>query len=103
MSGYRLSSRADKDYQDILTYTIEKWGVIQFQKYGDLLRASFKRIAENPELPLSRSREDLFTGCRILKVESHYVLYRQHDGFVEIARILSVRSHLRRHIPQEYK
>jgi hypothetical protein len=50
-----------------------------------------KNFAENPTAPGSRLRDDLFPGCRIFRVEHHYLVYRFQDDVIEVGRILHER------------
>jgi len=102
MGKYRLSLWADQDYEAILAYTLDQWGELQLKKYDELMLSAFRELTKNPLLPFSRTRDDLFPGCRLLRVGQHYVLYRSKDGIIEIARILHVQRELQQHIPKHY-
>jgi plasmid stabilization system protein ParE len=54
----------------------------------NLVEATMERIAENPNAPGSKAREDLASGCRTFHSGKHVVIYRKNGDTAEIARIL---------------
>lgn len=88
MRSFRNSSHADEDLISILAYTYEKWGIEQQGKYAKLLEGARDEIREEPFLLGSKEREDLAPGCRLYRVERHYIVYRVKDDVIEIARVL---------------
>lgn len=100
--AYKLSSYAQKDIEDILTYTLETWGILQFQKYQILIENTLKAISEDPALAKSRSREELFPLCRSYAFGKHIIFYRLKNEIVEIVRILHERMDIDSQIPEEY-
>jgi plasmid stabilization system protein ParE len=44
-----LSERAQLDFRDILSYTLQTWGEEQLVKYRDLIASAFATITNNPE------------------------------------------------------
>ena len=63
-------------------------------------------LAEGPEIPGSKARDEIMPGIRTLHVArhgsrgSHLLMYRLgSDGVIEITRILHERMDLPRHIP----
>jgi hypothetical protein len=44
MTGYRLSQQAAQDYREILAFTLNEWGVAQFEAYASLLDETFERL-----------------------------------------------------------
>jgi plasmid stabilization system protein ParE len=45
-------------------------------------------LREFPEL--GRARDDLFPGCRIHRIQQHYILYRIDETAIRVVRILHV-------------
>jgi len=88
---YKLSSYAQKDFENMLTYTLETWGLRQFHTYHILIEKTLKEISEDPELAKSRSREELFPLCRSYAFGKHVVFYRVKNDTLEIVRILHER------------
>ena len=91
MPGWILSPLAEADLEDIFEYTLSRWGEEQFYVYRDKLTAALNTIALDPEVVGSRSREDLFQGCRIFRVEHHYLVYRRGRDGIEVGRVLHER------------
>jgi toxin ParE1/3/4 len=99
---YRLSAPADEDLLSIFLYTIEKWGEEQVPVYLGQLDDAFALLAENPLLIRSKSREDLATCCRLLKVGLHVIVYRTEESYIAIARILHESMDFGQHVGEEY-
>ena len=104
MRGFKLSAFAADDVFDALSYTYDKWGGEQMRKYEGLLEHGRDLIRQDPYLLGSKSINDLLTGCRLYKVEHHYVFYRLNEGdnTVEIARILHEKRDFVRHVGEKH-
>ncbi|MBE9010247.1 type II toxin-antitoxin system RelE/ParE family toxin [Pseudanabaenaceae cyanobacterium LEGE 13415] len=89
MQGYWLSEQAELDYREILAFTLEQWGVDQFNQYADLLENTFDRLVEMPAL--GSRRDDIKPGFYRYRVGQHYIFYRIAEETVQIARILHIR------------
>lgn len=100
--AYRLSRYAERDIQKILTYTIDTWGIRQFNKYRDLIKQSLHMLSTDPQTSISRKRDELFSGCRSYLFGKHIIFYRVRRSNVEIVRILHQRMDVISHIPEEY-
>jgi toxin ParE1/3/4 len=109
--NYQLTEAAAQDVIDILRETGRQFGRLQSRRYGALIEAAIQMVAENPERPGSRQRDDL-SGVRSFHVElaarrrgaaSHVLYYlRAHlddgrEGIV-IARVLHDRMEPLRHL-----
>lgn len=106
MSGrYRLTEAADKDVEGILAESGRLFGPHQRETYAHLIKEAVERLAEEPERPGSRLREELCPGVRSFHIEiaarrrgaaSHIVYYARgpmsdgRDGIV-ILRVLHER------------
>ena len=101
MGSYRLSKFAERDFADVLRYTIRTWGKEQGTTYFQLLTLARIQIVDNPILPGSKSRNDLASGCRAFKVSKHLIFYRVNRATVEIARILHGAMDFSRHVTEE--
>lgn len=101
--AYKLSRYAEADIENILTYTIETWGIKQFHTYRKLIEDSIERIGKEPETGLSRKREELFPGCRSYPFGKHIIFYRINPNWVEVVRILHQRMEYGSHIPEEFR
>jgi toxin ParE1/3/4 len=65
-------------------------GVEQRQRYRALLDEGMDRLTRYPELGLTR--DDLYQGCRALRVEQHILYYRVTDTKIIVGRVLHVRQ-----------
>ena len=86
MVNYRLSNEAKADLIRIHQYGIEKFGMVQADKYYDSLFECFSTIAERPFS--FESVDYLKQGYRrcVCGVDSIY--FRIHDNMVEIMAIV---------------
>ncbi|MEN3931745.1 type II toxin-antitoxin system RelE/ParE family toxin [Microvirga sp. W0021] len=90
VSGYRLTPAAYDDLDDIWRYTAETWSLEQADKYIDELSDVFETIASLPSL--ARERMEFNPPVRIHVHQSHLVIYRISDNFVDILRLLGGRQ-----------
>jgi toxin ParE1/3/4 len=86
VSAYRLTRKAQRDFEEIWAYSKIKWGARRAHGYLREIRAMIAMVAEHPDL--SPIDEDLPEGCRKRTAGSHLVVYRRRGDFVEIVRIL---------------
>ena len=96
----RLSKLALGDLDSIYSDTVEKWGREQADRYVGAIWAAFEKVAQAPER--WRLRAELHPGCRICFIGRHAILYRIHEGRVEIARVLHDAMDFPRHIPRDF-
>lgn len=110
--NYRLTEAADADIADILRETMQQFGPVQRGRYAALIEKAIEMVAEEPERPGSRPRDDLAAGVRSFHLElaagrrgaaAHMVYYlrgRLDDGCdgVIIARMLHERMDPLRHM-----
>lgn len=92
----RLSIAAQKDLQEIYSYTIKTWGETQADNYVDSLWRTFQKISKAPHE--YRFREDLYKNCQLAAHGKHLILFRCQDADIEIARILHSAMDAKRHI-----
>lgn len=110
--NYRLTEAADDDIVDILRETTRQFGPLQRKRYAALIERAIEMVAEAPECPGSRQREDLAAGVRSFHIEiaagrrgaaSHVIYYlcgRLDDGRdgVIVVRLLHERMEPLRHL-----
>jgi toxin ParE1/3/4 len=88
MASFRLLRRARIDLLDIATYTADRWGDAQAEKYLAELFLGFQFVADRPEL--RRPFREIPTYFRVV-VGRHAVFYRSTaDSDVLIVRVLHV-------------
>jgi toxin ParE1/3/4 len=85
-----LTPRAEQDYDDILLYGRQTWGMEQTLRYKSDLDRAIERLGEFPEI--SRTHDRYFEGCRIRSVGSHVLYYRILDDEIQVVRILHKRA-----------
>ncbi|HEX7743068.1 MAG TPA: type II toxin-antitoxin system RelE/ParE family toxin [Sphingobium sp.] len=93
MTSYRVQHAAGRRIDDIYTYTRERWGQDQAERYIRGLFARFEDIAERRiacrDVPRELGVEGFY--CRY---ERHYVYWRVlSDGAVGIVTVLHERMH----------
>ena len=90
MNKYRLTNQAEKDLEEIWSYTYQKWSVDQADRYYNLIIDEIEFIASNPLTgkPVDYIKE----GYRSSKIKSHLIFYRkQEDEKILVVRILHER------------
>jgi toxin ParE1/3/4 len=113
MARYQLSNPAKADIVAILKRSEELHGLHARIRYRALLTAAMRRVANEPEGPLTTAHTDLLPGIRSFHVRHsrkesrearvakpvHVVLYRSlQPGLIEIVRILHERMNPRLHL-----
>jgi len=86
MAVYRLSQRADQDFESIYVFGVLNFGLEQAEIYTDGLERRFEQIATQPLL--YPAIDHIQPGYRRSVYGSHAVYYRIHEDIVLIARIL---------------
>jgi toxin ParE1/3/4 len=102
----RLGAVAELDFANILKWTTENFGSRQARIYRDTLMQAIGELANGPDVPGSRARDEIMSGLRTLHVARrgrrgrHFLLYRVVEGrIIEIGRILHDQMDLQRHLP----
>ena len=99
-----LGEDAETDIDDILEWSVFRFGAAVRDGYQALMMATFASIARNPELPGSHDRSDLGDGIRTLHLRAcrdevdpairrianprHFVVYRQAGEVLQVVRLL---------------
>jgi toxin ParE1/3/4 len=97
---------AQRDFQTILAYTVETFGVRQARRYEALLIKAILRLHQGPNIAGSIARDDIRPHLRSLPLvpssrSRHFILYRRQNGVIEVLRILHVAMDFSRHIPKD--
>jgi toxin ParE1/3/4 len=102
----RLGALAEIDFASILKWTTENFGPRQAAIYRDTLLKAIGELANGPDVPGSRARDEIMSGARTLHVARHgrrgrhLLVYRALEGqIIEIGRILHDQMDLQRHLP----
>lgn len=97
MADFKLTKKAVEDLSRIWEYTSEIWSKNQADKYYNTLIASFKEIADNPDV--GKSYEGIAQNLLGVNVNRHVIFYRiTNENYVEITRILHERMDLKKRI-----
>lgn len=100
----RLHPQAEDDIADVLTYTLERFGLQQYGRYEQIIEEALARVAERPDVGRAfpdRAGLFLYSIGRRGRHASHQLLYRLlADGRVEILRLLHDSMDVSRHIPR---
>lgn len=96
MPEYRLSPAAERDLEAIWTYTAERWGLDQAERYTDLLTEAFAELAQSPKT--APTCDHIRPGYRRRSVERHVVYFRITDYGIAVIRILHDRMDAPRHL-----
>ncbi|MBK1722981.1 type II toxin-antitoxin system RelE/ParE family toxin [Thiocystis violacea] len=85
MVGYRLTTRAAQDFEDIFVYGAVTFGVERAESYAAGLEARFEHLVEHPRL--YQAVDDIRSGYRRSVYGSHAI----YDQIVDDKQILIVR------------
>jgi toxin ParE1/3/4 len=103
----RLSDTAESDFDDILRWTMRRFGAIQAASYGELLGTALARLERGPMIAGGRQRDEIGAGLRTLHVGRrgrHIILFRiggEPDRTIDVLRILHDAMDLARHVARE--
>ncbi|HKV15023.1 MAG TPA: type II toxin-antitoxin system RelE/ParE family toxin [Reyranella sp.] len=102
----RLGAAAELDFANVLKWTTENFGARQSRAYRDALVRAIAELADGPDLPGAKTRDEIMPGLRTLHIArhgrrgSHFLMYRSTpERTIEIIRILHEGMDLQRHIP----
>jgi toxin ParE1/3/4 len=83
---YHLSEKAETDLQEIITYTLNVWGMDQVFRYVDNLYDHFELLGNQPAM--GRACSSLSSGLRRFEVQKHVVFYLPERGGILVVRVL---------------
>lgn len=93
MSGFRVQRAAGHRLDEIFTYTRERWGEAQAERYINGLFARFTAIAKR-EFPWHPIPADFGVDGYVCRHEQHFIYWKLlADGTVGIVTILHQRMH----------
>lgn len=85
--SYRISEKAVEDLENIWTYTLHKWSLIQADRYYNQIINEIEFVTNN--FLAGKSMGHIKKGYRVTVVKSHLIFYRKsQDNQVEVIRIL---------------
>ena len=86
---YQLTEEADRDVEEILTYSVNNFGVTQTQHYFEALKKCIELLADNPNM--GHSAEDILPEYLRFPHESHIIFYKSLSSSILVVRILHER------------
>ena len=86
MANYRLSKKADEDFESIYVFGLLNFGLMQADAYADGLEKRFEQIAALPDL--YPAIDHIKPGYSFSVYQTHSIYYRVDNAGVLIARIL---------------
>ncbi|PWE17353.1 hypothetical protein DDZ18_06620 [Marinicauda salina] len=96
MPELRLRPLARRDLTDIWRYAADRWSEDQADRYLRTLNETLLSLLEFPER--GRSLESVRATYRMVRAESHLVIYRPLGQAIEVVRILHMRMDPERHL-----
>ena len=82
----RCDHAAEADLIDIWSYTCERWGERQADRYLQALHDALTRLANDPTS--GRDRSALRAGYRSLTIERHVIFYTCTEAELRVRRVL---------------
>jgi len=107
----RLADAAEKDFREIIRWTLQQFGVAQAASYAKILSAALTSLTEGPDVRGARPREEIGKGIFTLHVARkgargrHFIVFRAGRGkdqqIIEVLRLLHDSMDLARHVPRD--
>lgn len=104
----RLTRAAEADFEDILIWTVERFGARQARTYATTLTRAISALTSGPTVTGVRAREDLGPGVATLHVARgrrkgrHLIVFRvrieRDEYFIDVLRVLHDTMDLLRHL-----
>ncbi|MCA0316542.1 MAG: type II toxin-antitoxin system RelE/ParE family toxin [Proteobacteria bacterium] len=91
-----LTPRAQRDLDDIVSYSEEAGGFDQAVAYVRGLHAVMQRLCRFPRM--GRQADEIRPGIRVAAAGSHVILYRIGAKQIDVVRILHKRMDIDQHL-----
>ncbi|MCC7410652.1 MAG: type II toxin-antitoxin system RelE/ParE family toxin [Gammaproteobacteria bacterium] len=105
----RLTAAAEADFEEILGWTVARFGKAQARIYADTVSAALNELAYGPTVVGARERNDILKGLFTLHVARegrkgrHFLMFRvvrtPDRDVIEVLRLLHDAMDLQRHLP----
>jgi len=105
----RLTAAAEADFEEILRWTVDRFGEAQARIYAETISAALNDLAAGPTIVGARKRDDILKGIFTLHVARmgrkgrHFVMFRvgraPEREVIEVLRLLHDAMDLQRHLP----
>lgn len=107
----RLAATALEDYQDILQWTVDNFGVIQARTYAETLSNALEDLCAGPGILGAQARGEIGPNLYTLHIARkgrkgrHFVMFQaghvQGSDVIDVLRILHDSMDLARHLPTD--
>ena len=105
----RLAARAELDFSEIITWTIENFGERQAKTYVETLSLAIEALHDGPDILGSKVRDEIGLGIRTLHVARqgrkgrHFVAFSVSEGhIINVLRLLHDSMDLAIHLPEDH-
>lgn len=104
----RLSESAQRDFGEIIEWTVERFGERQAVAYSEILITAIQELHAGPQLAGVKARDDIGKNILTLHVARagrkgrHFLMLRadnDQDRVIDVVRILHDAMDLPRHLP----
>jgi len=93
---YQLSKLAEEDLENIWDYTFTNWSLKEADNYIKQIFKQINKICSNPEI--GRSIFSVKPQHRMIKINSHLIVYKVENTILKIDRIIHERMDIKREI-----
>jgi toxin ParE1/3/4 len=107
----RLGATAQEDYQDILKWTVDQFGLDQARTYADTLTVALEDLCAGPDILGVKARDEIGPNLYTLHVARkgrkgrHFVMFqvgpKSKENVIDVLRILHDSMDLQRHLPAD--
>jgi len=101
----RLSALAERDLEEIANWTALNFGAAQAERYMETLALAVEALTHGPNATGAKQRDELAPGVLTLhaarrgKGARHFIVFRAHEGHVEVLRVLHDSMEPAKHLP----
>lgn len=104
----QLAAAAQSDYDNILLWTLERFGERQMRVYSDVIDDALAALKDGPSRIGVKTRDNIAPGFFTLHVARnrhkgrHFILFRveQQQSVIDVLRILHDSMDIERHLPR---
>lgn len=86
MARYKLTQAADRDFENIFDFGIDRFGLAQALEYQNGMKERFAQLAAQPDL--YQAVDHISQGYRRSVFQAHSIYYKVDNELVLIVRIL---------------
>ncbi len=107
----RLSAAAESDYEKILRWTTDNFGLVQARVYADTLSLALQELCAGPSIGGVKRRSEIGTDIHTLHLARkgrkgrHFVMFRvqriEGQNVIDVLRLLQDSMDLERHLPSD--